>query len=368
MPPLALSFFYLISILSPLRFVLHPWPCLKLLRTTFFSDNMTCPFYWSFSQYIFLFSLVFSLFLFFVVFFFDLQNIRGSIFLLFGKWCTGHFLLQYFENIFSLRHYCFWTHSWTILPSCRKSCGRWGSSPSTRRRSRRSLTALRKSTFPLTPSTWCSMNWRSDTVYMKVLLTEWAPLTCKMMTTDLLPLVPTPTVWIKSSRKSTAFLWYHDKGNIAFLMCVCGFLCFGPHLTGRVKALSHLSCSVLHLCWSACMPLTPGLMDCLHSTEEGCEISLDLSWYCYNIWNETLSQEESNYLSSFGPWVCNISFPLQYLFAVYEISSSFWTIRLMIWQRVFKFFLFFEWKKIYCCLLHLNLHNLFEMTIDMIFD
>lgn len=106
----------------------------------------------------------------------------------------------------------------------------------------------------------------------------------------------------------------------------CGFLRFEPLLTGRVKALSHLSCCLLHLCWAACMPLTSGLMDCIHSTEEGCEISLDLSWYCYTIWNETLSQGESNYLSSLGPWICHIFFPSQSLFAVYEITpSTFWT-------------------------------------------
>lgn len=75
----------------------------------------------------------------------------------------------------------------SVSSSFRRSCGSWGSSPSTHRRSRRSSKASRRSTFPTTPSTWYSTNWRSDTLCMKVLLTEWAPLNCKMMTRDLLP-------------------------------------------------------------------------------------------------------------------------------------------------------------------------------------
>lgn len=63
-----------------------------------------------------------------------------------------------------------------------------------------------------------------------------------------------------------------------------------------------LTCLFLFCC-AACISLRSRLMDCICSTEERCEISLDLSWYCYTIWNETPSQEESNYLSSFGPCV-----------------------------------------------------------------
>lgn len=74
----------------------------------------------------------------------------------------------------------------TSLPPSRRSYGSWGSSPSTRRRSRRSSTASRRSTSPTTPSTWCSTSWRSGAARLKALLTERAPLNCKMMTADLL--------------------------------------------------------------------------------------------------------------------------------------------------------------------------------------
>lgn len=93
----------------------------------------------------------------------------------------------------------------------------------------------------------------------------------------------------------------------------------------------------------------PELMDCMRSTERGCEISLDLSWYCYTIWNETLSQGESNYLSSFGPWICNIFFPLQSLFAVCLITSSTFLTNLTydLAKCIYsaKSFCFFEWRK-----------------------
>lgn len=99
-----------------------------------------------------------------------------------------------------------------------------------------------------------------------------------------------------------------DNRSIAFLMWRSIVYCaLNPVWLAKIK-LFHLSCCFLHFCWAACIQLTSGLIDCICSTEEGCEISLDLSWYFYTIWNETLSQGESNYLSSFGPWICNIFF------------------------------------------------------------
>lgn len=204
--------------------------------------------------------------------------------------------------------------------SFRRSCGSWGSSPLTLRRSKRSSTASRRSTSLTTPLTWCSTSWRSDTIClserMHVLSTEWAPLTCKMMTRESLPGSHAPLDKIITP-SNPPHLSNSDNSDIAFLVNKYGFLLFEPHLTGRVKALSHLRSCLVRLCWAARIPLTSRLTDCICSTEEGCEISLDLSWYCYTIWNETLSQGESNYLSSFGPRICNISFPLQSLFAVY---------------------------------------------------
>lgn len=81
-------------------------------------------------------------------------------------WFQGHlFNSLFFSLLFSLSLFVTVSLSlslfWLVSPSFRRSCGSWGSSQSTPRRSRRSSTASRRSTSPTTPSTWCSTNWRS---------------------------------------------------------------------------------------------------------------------------------------------------------------------------------------------------------------
>lgn len=94
-------------------------------------------------------------------------------------------------------------------------------------------------------------------------------------------------------------------------------------LIGLAGVKLFLTCLFL-FCWAACISLRSRLMDCICSTEERCEISLDLSWYCYTIWNETPSQEESNYLSCFGSCFFFLYLPLlaKFVFCALFTDSS----------------------------------------------